>query len=294
MAANRMEFVVTPWGRGTMEVIQRAVWKLESGEGGLAQADRATLIPDLEAAAGTPQLRKAVPTIVTYLDRTYDGTAKAGVWGGAHTALVRAGMAADIMQADRLVNEFCFLFMKTHPKVLLAEWKETILIYAREFMGISGPGWRSIHFSIFSRDVTIVAARDNAANLPPEMQRLSMVRRSSDYLTADRNVLESSYIRLANQVTDAGFSLAVAVLLLLGALARKLDANAISFTLAGFLTALLYVFVVSFLLVFIPRYVLPYQVVIAGVLGLLAARLATPKGDPAGVRSASARQFASV
>src|SRR5207244_2752423 len=64
----------TVWGRGTIEVIQKVIWRLEAGDGPTGQPqDRLTLLPALEAGTEDPLLRCALPTILTYLDRDFAG-----------------------------------------------------------------------------------------------------------------------------------------------------------------------------------------------------------------------------
>src|SRR5262249_50954074 len=124
-------------------VIQRAVNRLEAGRGRPGQPqDRWEMLPTLQAGADDPLLRDALPTILTYLDRTYDGQGKAWTWGGAHFALMRGGIRdaegrwtpVTYALADRLVNQFCLLFIKTYPGVMLDQAHLHASKY-REFRG---------------------------------------------------------------------------------------------------------------------------------------------------------------
>src|SRR5262249_31867038 len=113
------------------------------GGGGRSEArDRREMLPALQAAADDPLLRNALPTILAHLDRTYDGRAKAWTWGGAHFALMREGTRdgegrwAPVRYplADRLVNRFCLLFIRTYPGVMLDQARLQLSKY-EEFAG---------------------------------------------------------------------------------------------------------------------------------------------------------------
>ena len=282
-AAHGIEYR-SPWGRGTIEVVQVIVSQLEAGADGIAPVQRTALIPTLQARADDPLLRNAIPTIVAYVDATYDGTGKYTAWGGAHYALMRSGtrdaagipVAVDLATADRLVNSFCLLFIRTYPD-LVADYAITnAAAYARDALGMTGGSGLQITMEAKLEALRLVTGEWEEGVLPG-VRSLAMVRRNADVLTGYQRLFDSSVLGWAAGVSDLQWAGVLGLLLGAGILTRRHSRPVALFMLAGAATGVFCIGVTSVLLIHLKRYELPYEFLLAAMLGAAAAGLATPR-----------------
>jgi hypothetical protein len=257
---------------------------LEAGSDGIAPIQRATLIPTLQVRTDNPLLRNAIPTIVAYVDATYDGTGKAMNWGGAHYALMRSGtrdaagtpVAVDLATADRLVNRFCLLFIRTYPG-LVADYAITnAAAYARDALGITGGSGLQITMKAKLEALRLVTGEWEEGVLPG-VQSLAMVRRNAEVLTRYQDLSDGSLLRWIAGVTDLQWAAVLVLLLAAGILTRRHSRPVALFMLAGVTAGVFCIGMTSVLLAHLTRYELPYEFLLAAMLGAAAASLTTPR-----------------
>ena len=261
-AAHGIEYR-SSWGRGTIEVVQRIVWRLETGDQGHAPVQRSTLVPALEASARDPLLRNAIPTIVAYLDADYEGTGKTTVWGGAHYQLMRSGtrdgggspVVVDFAMADRLVNQFCVLFIRTYPELIADYARRTAASYVSDAFGLTGES--GLQTTMAAKIAALRFVADGSGNGLPGVQSLAMAQQNTEIVVRYQRFSGSSLFRMLASVSDAQWAGVLIVVLTAGLVSRRLSRAVAVFVLATSLTIIFYVGVTSTLLAFIRRYELP-------------------------------------
>jgi hypothetical protein len=264
------------WGRGTIEAIQRLVWPLEAGTNRATPRDRKEFIAPLQAAAADPLLRNAIPAIVTHLDANYAGTGKSENWGGAHYALTRTGtrdaagnpVSVDLGLADRLVNQFCLLFIQTYPMLVYEHAINNLKLYWRDMSGNPAAAGLLTTMNDAHRG-SLRFARDTAGDSPAGLAK-TVIKQNNARIFADYDRLQnSSYIRLVTSISDLHLLIAIVLLALAGLLVGNLDRSIAMFVVAGLATIVVYLVLVSVLLAYLPRYELPSELLLAIMCGLL-------------------------
>ena len=249
------------------------------------------------AAAENPLLRNAIPIIVANLDADYQGTGKSENWGGAHYALVRVGtkdgagnpVGVDFALADTLVNQFCWLFIKTYPDLMMQYAQRTMLSYLRNASG--EPAAAGLLTTMYDAHLGALRfARDTSGDSPVGLAGTIIKRKNAEMFAGYERLQSSRYIGFAKRVSDLYLVVAIIVFVVAGVLTRRIDRQIAMCVVAGFMTLGFYLAVISLLLAYISRYVLPYQLLLVLMLGLVVARLFERPSSALAAGSATSQQ----
>jgi len=308
LIANHIEPRVV-WGRGTIEVIQRIVVKMEHGSEARPPQSRTTLIPKLQSHAEDPLLRNAIPTIMKYVDATYDGKGKAMTWGGAHYALMRLGtqnaaglpVPVDFGEADQLVNEFCVLFVTTYPGLWFRYIGSTFDQYLGDITQLppdkittlikegllgragylnlmtanfrSSRGYSALYAIEAWRIADLILMQSRPLPSISGLPATRMATRPAVLMAGERSLFQSWYMRLTASIADWEIIAVLLVLVLWGWISSRLDMRTCIVVVATLTAMIVYIFLASALLAHLPRYDMPYELLLTAAAGYTLAAL---------------------
>ncbi|MGH6635585.1 MAG: hypothetical protein ACRED0_05435, partial [Gammaproteobacteria bacterium] len=108
----------------------------------------------------------------------------------------------------------------------------------------------------------------------PGVRELEMIQANQSTLEAYERLKHSAYIRFTGAIRDVWLIATILLLTCLGFWVRNLNRHLGCFIIAGCLIVILYLLLISVLLAFIPRYQIPYQLLLCILLGSILGQFA--------------------
>jgi hypothetical protein len=176
-----------------------------------------------------------------------------------------------LADADRLVNRFCALFLRTFPGLVWKQAKLSSGIYGHDFVGT--PPGAAIRTTMGAKLAALRYVGNGQGQGLPGLASTAMVRRNADMLASHEAFTESRYLALVKQLTDLRLACAIFALLGICFILGLLDVKLVALSVAVSVTVAFYVSVISVLLVQLPRYELPYELLLALLTSVLVSAL---------------------